>query len=159
MRRIHVEPWIPPLEPPLVRLAMQAADFAGIAQLRAWPEVRGNGVSFGGLPPFAAWKVFDGGWHLVLLQAREVGSVVPGARIQPLPEGWLEGLDLPSLARPLALHPDFPGGATVHVIRVLSPGQAAVRSSIPVSQGVLEAVLRRLSGIGAWRIAEPQPLL
>ena len=40
--------------------------------------------------------------HLVLVQPREVGALVPGARTAPLPEGWLEDLDLASLARPLA---------------------------------------------------------
>ena len=152
MPEIHAEPWIPPAEPPLPRLAMDAADRAGVPALRAWPEVSGNGVRFGGLPVFLAWKVLAGGWHLVLLQPREVGALVPGARIEPLPEDWLGHLDLPALARPLALHPDFPGGASVHVVRVHGPGRAAVRSSAPPAPGVLAAVLGRLSGLEAWRV-------
>ncbi len=155
MPEIHAEPWIPPAEPALARLAMEAADLEGNAQLRAWPERKGNGVSFGGLPAFAVWRAFEEGWHLVLVQARELGALVPGARVEPLPEDWLEGLDLASLAGPLALHPDCPGGASVHVVRVLAPGRAQARSSGPASPAVLTEVLRRLSGIQAWRIESP----
>lgn len=152
MPEIHVEPWIPPVEPGLARLAMEAADRSGTAQLRSWPERKGNGVSFGGLPTFAVWRAFGSGWHLVLAQARELGALVPGARVEPLPEDWLERLDLTSLAGPLASHPDFAGGASVHVVRVLAPGRAEVRSSGPASPTIVAEVLRRLSGIQGWRI-------
>lgn len=159
MPEIHAEPWIPPAQPDLARLAMEAADRSGAAQVRAWPEVKGNGVDFGGLPTFLAWRAFLGNWHLVLVQARELGALVPGARMQPLPEAWLEKLDLAALAGPLALHPDFPGGATIHVLRILGPGQAQARSSGPVLPEVLEAVLRRLSGTSGWRFSGVKPLL
>lgn len=152
MPEIHAEPWIPPAEPSLPRLAMAAADRDGLPSLRAWPEASGNGVRFGALPAFLAWRALAGGWHLVLLQARELGALVPGARTAPLPGDWLERLDLPALARPLALHPDFPGGASVHVVQVRGPGAAAVRSTAPAPPGLLAGVLARLSGLEAWRI-------
>ena len=51
-----IAPWLPPDHPDLARLAMAAADAAGIPTLRAWPEFRKGGVGFGDLPPFLAWR-------------------------------------------------------------------------------------------------------
>jgi hypothetical protein len=131
---------------------MEAADAAAIPDLRAWPELRKGGVGFGDLPPFLSWQGQEGGRpHLVLLQPREAGALVPGARSAALPEGWLEGLDLESLSRPLACHPDFPGGASVHVVRLLAPGRARVRTAGEPGLEVVRAVLERLTGVGEWR--------
>jgi hypothetical protein len=134
---------------------MDAADEAGIPSLRAWPELRKGGIEFGGLPPFLCWSgQVDGAWHLILLQAREVGALVPGAHTAPLPEGWLETLDLSSLARPLARHPDFPGGASVHVVHL--PGGSAFKARTfgkPVPDLVVE-VLKRTSHIQIWNLAD-----
>ena len=144
-------PWIPPEVPDLARLAMEAADAAGVRSLDAWPERRKGGIGFGALPPFLAWHGLEGGrHHLVLLQAREVGALVPGARTAPLPVGWLEDLDLDGLARPLACHPDFPGGASVHVVRLAGAGRARVRTLGEPGPAVVRAVLERLTGVGAW---------
>jgi len=150
-----VEPWIPPGEPDLAHLAMAAADAAGIVSLRAWPELRRGGISFGALPPFLSWRgCREGNWHLVLLQAREVGALVPGARTTPLPEAWLDNLDLESLARPLARHPDFPGGASVHVIHL--PGGATFRSRTygQAAPDLVAEVLKRTSHIQTWHPAD-----
>jgi hypothetical protein len=134
---------------------MAAADDAGIVSLRSWPEVRKGGIAFAGLPPFLCWRGRDDqGRHLVLLQAREVGALVPGARTAPLPEGWLESLDMESLARPLARHPDFPGGASVQVVQL--PGGEAFRVrtfGISAPQLVAE-VLKRASHIQVWNLAD-----
>ncbi len=150
-----IEPWIPPAFPDLAILAMEAADDAGLAALRAWPEARKGGVGFGTLPPFLCWRGWlAGAWHLVLLQAREVGALVQGARTAPLPEGWLETLDLESLARPLARHPDFPGGASVHVVHL--PGGQAYRLrtfGAPAPEVVAE-VLKQTSHIQVWNLAD-----
>jgi hypothetical protein len=136
-------------------LAMEAADDAGIAALRSWPEVRKGGIAFAGLPPFLCWRGRDGqGWHLVLLQAREVGALIPGSRTAPLPKGWLESLDLEALARPLARHPAFPGGASVHVVHL--PGAEAFRvrtQGFPAPELVAE-VLRGTSQIQVWNLAD-----
>lgn len=156
MDRIPAEPWIPPAEPSLARLAMDAADAEGLRSLTAWPEVRGNGVGFGSLPPFLCWRGSAPDHQLVLLQARELGAVVPGARIQGLPEDWLQSLDFDSLVRPLRRHPDFPGGAAVHVLRVTAPGEARIRSSGGFPRPFLEAVLARLTGLEEWRIVPEQ---
>jgi hypothetical protein len=86
----------------------------------------------------------------VLLQAREVGALVPGARIVPLPAGWLADLDLESLARPLAVHPAFPGGAAIHVVRLTGQGRAQVRTLGGPAPEVVRAVLERLTGLGVW---------
>lgn len=145
-------PWLPPREPSLARLAMEAADDEGLRSLTGWPEVRGNGVAFADLPPFLCWTGTEDGRHLLLLQARELGAVVPGARPSGLAEGWLRELDLESLARPLRRHPDFPGGASVHVIQVPGAGEARVRSVGNRSHRLIEEVLDRLTGITAWRI-------
>ena len=146
-----VDPWIPPASPDLAALAMEAADAAGVASLRSWPEVRKSGIGFGGLPPFSCWRgEAEGRWHLVLLQAREVGALVPGARIERLPGGWLDALDLESLARPLAQHPDFPGGASVHVVQLPGGDRFRVRSSGPAAPGLVAEVLKRVSSIRTW---------
>jgi hypothetical protein len=146
-----IAPWLPPDHPDLARLAMAAADAAGVPTLRAWPEFRKGGVGFGGLPPFLAWRGReDGRDHLVLVQPREVGALVPGARTAPLAESWLEQLDLDSLARPLARHPDFPGGASVHVVHLAGPGRARVRTWGEPGPAVVAAVLERLTGLDRW---------
>ncbi|WP_285606892.1 hypothetical protein [Geothrix edaphica] len=150
-----MEPWIPPASPDLALLAMEAADAAGVAALRAWPELRKGGIGFGDLPPFLCWRgAAEGRWHLVLLQAREVGALVPGARTTPLPAGWLDALDLEALARPLARHPDFPGGTSVHVVQL--PGGETFRTRTfghPAPDLVAE-VLRRTSHIRDWHPAD-----
>jgi hypothetical protein len=152
---MSVEPWLPPASPDLAALAMAAADAAGLPTLRAWPELRKGGIGFGDLPPFLSWRGRRAGaWHLILLQPREVGALVPGARTPPLPEGWLEALDLEALARPLARHPDFPGGASVHVVQL--PGGPAFRLrsyGVPAPE-LVAAVLARVSSIEAWNLIE-----
>lgn len=150
-----VEPWIPPASPDLAVLAMEAADEAGLPSLRAWPEVRKGGVAFGGLPPFLCWRgEVQGACHLVLLQAREAGALVPGARIAPLPEGWLEALDLDALARPLARHPDFPGGASVHVVHLPGGGAFRARTFGAPAPDLVTEVLKRTSHIQVWNLAD-----
>jgi hypothetical protein len=146
-------PWLPADPGDLARLAMAAADAAGIAQLRAWPEWRKGGIGFGSLPPFLPWAGQAAGrWHLVLVQPREVGALVPGARTAPLPDRWLEDLDLAALARPLAGHPAFPGGAGVHVAHLAGPGRARVRSFGPPAPDLVRAVLAGLTGVAGWRL-------
>ncbi len=159
MARNLVEPWIPPAQPALGRLAMQAADESGQADVRGWPEVHGNGVRFGELPTFLCWIGGENGrHHLVLLQARELGAIVAGARPAGLPAGWLGDLDLEALARPLSRHPAFPGGASVHVVHVPRAGEARVRSAGIPAGAILEEILARLTGIPAWQISgESQP--
>lgn len=151
----HVEPWLPPMTPDLALLAMEAADAAGVASLRAWPELRKGGIGFGDLPPFLCWRgQVENDWHLVLLQAREVGALVPGARTAPLPMGWLQSLDLESLARPLAVHPDFPGGASIHVVH-LPGGEAFKCRTYGTSAPELVAeILRHTSSIQIWNLAD-----
>ena len=149
-----LQPWLPPAEPDLVRLAWEAADAAGMAELRTWPEVRKGGIGLGSLPAFLAWRgTLEGRCHLVLLQAREIGALVPGARRPDLPEGWLDTLDLISLARPLARHPDFPGGASVHVVHLPGGNRARVRTWGDAAPSLAAEVLRRLSGLEGWRFA------
>ena len=147
-----LQPWLPPTEPDLVRLAWEAADAAGVAELRTWPEARKGGIGFGSLPTFLAWRgTLEGRCHLVLLQAREIGALVPGARRPDLPEGWLDTLDLLSLARPLAQHPDFPGGASVQVVHLPGGNRARVRTWGDAAPSLVAEVLRRLSGLEGWR--------
>jgi len=151
-----IAPWLPPPAPDLARLAMAAADAAGLRELGAWPEWRKGGVGFGDLPPFLSWRgLADGRQHLVLLQARELGALVPGARIAPLPEGWLADLALADLARPLAAHPAFPEGTAVHVVRVAGPGLAQVRTVGAPAPELVRAVLARLTGLEAWELELP----
>ena len=151
MDSIFLEPWFPPNEPSLARLAMEAADAAGLQSLRAWPEVRKGGIGFQDLPPFLPWHGRQGGQHhLVLLQAREVGALVPGAHTRGLPAGWLEALDLGALARPLVRHPDFQGQASVHVVQLAGPGQGMVRTLGEPGEAVVKAVLARVSGVVDW---------
>jgi hypothetical protein len=148
-----LHPWLPPAEPDLVRLAWEAADEAGKAALHAWPEVRKGGIGFGDLPPFLAWHgTKDGRHHLVLIQAREVGALVPGARPAALPAGWLEALDLEALARPLARHPDFPGGASVHTVHLPGGHVARVRTWGETAPDLVAGVLARVSVIRDWQI-------
>lgn len=150
-----VEPWLPPASPELAMLAMEAADEAGLASIRAWPEVRKGGIGFGGLPPFLCWRGQDGGpWHLMLLQAREIGALVPGAHVAPLPTDWLASLDLESLARPLARHPDFPGGASVHVVHLPGGDRYRVRTFGQPAPGLAGEVLKRTSHIESWYAAD-----
>lgn len=146
----HAAPWIPPAEPSLQRLAFEATDRAGLAELRAWPEVRLAGVAFGALPPFLAWQVSDGAHHLVLLQVREIGALCRKSSLEVLPADWLENLDLEALARPLAIHPDFPGGASIHVVRLLGPGVAHVRTWGAASEEAVCLVLQQLTDWATW---------
>ena len=152
---LSVEPWLPPISPDLAVLAMEAADDAGLASLRAWPELRKGGIAIAGLPPFLCWRGQDGqGWHLILLQAREVGALIPGARTAPLPEGWLDLLDLDSLARPLARHPDFPGGASVHVVHLPGGKAYRVRTFGHSAPDLVANVLKHTSHIQVWNLAD-----
>jgi hypothetical protein len=152
---LSVEPWLPPASPDLAALAMAAADDTGITSLRAWPEARKGGICFAGLPPFLCWRGQDNqGWHLVLLQAREVGALVPGARMAPLPDAWLASLDLESLARPLARHPDFPGGASIHVVHLPGGETFRVRTLGSAAPDLVAAVLQRTSHIQVWNWAD-----
>ena len=154
MPDFDLEPWIPPANPDLARLAMDAADAEGVVSLTAWPEADKGGVRFGGLPPFLAWRgAVEGRIHLVLLQPREVGALVPGARTAPLPKGWLEVLDLDSLARPLRHHPQMMGCA-VHVVSLQTSGEAHVRNAGPSAPGLIAAVLDRVSGVKVWSFAD-----
>ena len=152
---LSVQPWIPPSTPELAVLAMEAADEAGLPSLRAWPEVHKGGIAFGGLPPFLCWHgVTGGGSHLVLLQAREVGALVAGSRTAPLPDGWFESLDLPALARPLARHPDFPGGTSVHVVHLPGGAGFKVRTFGHPAPELVAEVLKQTSHIQIWNLAE-----
>ena len=129
---------------------MEAADEEGVASLSAWPEADKGGVRFGGLPPFLTWcGRVEAQIHLVLLQPREVGALVPGARTAPLPPGWLDGLDLESLARPLRHHPDLRGCA-VHVVSLPASGEVQARSSGAPAPALIAAVLDRVSGVRVW---------
>lgn len=155
MIELRVEPWILPRLPDLARYAMEVADRLDVRELRAWPEARKGGIGFGNLPPFLSWLgVRDGGFHLVLLQAREVGALVPGARTAPLPPRWLETLDLESLARPLAHHPAFEGGASVHVVHLERAGKVQVRSYGDAAPDVIRAVLEQLSDVRVWNLSD-----
>lgn len=143
-------PWIPPATPDLARLAWDAADAAGVDSLREWPVVKQAGIAFGDLPTFLCWRVTQGAHHLVLLQPRELGALVEGARPSPLPRDWLETLDLEALARPLACHPDFPGGASVHVVRLPARGRLECRTFGQAAPEAVSAVVERLTGITGW---------
>ncbi|HET6330604.1 MAG TPA: hypothetical protein VFF76_07440 [Holophagaceae bacterium] len=149
-----LRPWIPPAKPDLARLAMEAADAEGVVSLVAWPEADKGGVRFGGLPPFLAWRgVAAGRVHLVLLQPREVGALVPGARTAPLPPRWLVALDLEALARPLRHHPDL-RGCVVHAVSLPTSGEAHVRSAGPSAPTLIAAVLDRVSGVKIWSFSD-----
>jgi hypothetical protein len=151
----NLEPWIPPLVPDLALLAMEAADEEGISSLRLWPEVRKGGIAFSGLPPFLCWRGrCRDAWHLVMLQAREVGALVPDARVTPLPEGWLEALDLEALGRPLSRHPAFPGGASVHVVHLPGGNTFRCRTFGDSASRLIEEVLRCTSHIQVWNLAD-----
>lgn len=156
MAELTVEPWLLPPQPDLARLAMEAADALGVAELRAWPEARKGGIGFGDLPPFLSWHgTEDGRHHLVLLQPREIGALVPGARVEPLPSRWLADLDLAALARPLSAHPAWMGTlASVHVVHLTRAGEAHVRSAGEPAPEVIRAVLARLSDIQIWSFAD-----
>jgi hypothetical protein len=156
MAELTVEPWILPPRPDLARLAMEVADDLGVEALRAWPEARQGGIGFGALPPFLSWQgVKAGRRHLVLLQPREIGALVPGARMAPLPPRWLEDLDLEALARPLARHPAWGGAvAAVHVVQLPKAGEARVRSAGEAAPDVVRAVLARLADVQIWSFAD-----
>lgn len=145
-------PWIPPDTPDLALLAMEAADAAGVETLRAWPTVHQNGVAFGDeLPTFLCWHGESASrHHLVLLQAREVGALVPEAQVDLLPVRWLLDLAFEDLARPLAIHPAFPGGASVHGIQILGPTLYRVRTHGQEAPDLIAQVLERLTDIPDW---------
>jgi hypothetical protein len=148
-----LEPWFPSPEVDLMRLALEAADDAGRAACDAWPELRKGGVAFGDLPPFLCWRGRDGlGEHLLCLQPREAGALVPGARVGPLPPGWLETLDMDAFAAPLARHPDFPGGASVQVVGILAPGRAKVRTWGRPAPHLVAAFLARTTVVPDWGV-------
>jgi len=155
MNDLRVEPWVLPLHPDLAHLAMEVADQFDVRELRAWPEARKGGIGFGSLPPFLSWLgVQHGIRHLVLLQAREVGALVPGARTAPLPNQWLESLDLESLARPLAHHPALGDGASVHVVQLKPKAEVHIRSYGDAAPDVIRAVLERLSDVQVWNFTD-----
>ena len=134
---------------------MEVADQFNVRELRAWPEARKGGIGFGALPPFLSWLgVQHGIRHLVLLQPREVGALVPGARTAPLPHQWLEDLDLESLARPLAYHPALGAGTSVHVVSIKPKAEVQVRSYGVAAPDVIRAVLERLSDVQVWSFTD-----
>ena len=146
-------PWLPPATPDLAQLAMAAADLAGSSRLRDWPRAEKGGLAFGGLPPFLCWRLGGpGSWELVLVQPREVGALVPGARPAGLPSGWLASLDLEALARPLALHPDFPGRLAVHAVRLPGGCRVQRRSWGDGDPGAILEVLDRIAGPRPWEL-------
>ncbi len=148
-------PWIPPEQPDLASLAMAAADAEGVATLRAWPERRRGGIAFGRLPPFLCWRGQAAKlWHLVLLQPRELGALIPGAHRADLPSGWLEAMDLEALGRPLARHPDFPGGASIQVVQVPRREAFRVRTYGTAAPGLVAEVLGRLSLCQVWQLTD-----
>ncbi len=159
MSDLLLEPWIPPADPDLARLAMEVADRLEVEELRAWPEQRQGGIGFWVLPPFLSWHAErEGAHHLVLLQPREVGALVPGARMEALPNRWIVTLDFESLARPLAHHPAWGGAvASVHVVSVkpgASGAQVLVRSHGGEAPEVVRAVLERVSDVRLWSFAD-----
>lgn len=148
---MEAAPWLVPDQPSLMALAFEAADREGAASIQSWPEPARGGLVFGDLPPFLPWILREAtGCHLLLFQARELGALVPGARIAPLAEGWLEGIDLEALARPLRLHPDLQPRPSVHVVRIEGRGRARVRSSGEKVPDSFLSVLQRLSGYPDW---------
>lgn len=148
-------PWLPPEQPDLVGLAMAAADAGDVASLRAWPERRKGGIGFGDLPPFLCWRGRVGdAWQLVLLQPRELGALIPGAHPAAMPKDWLEALDLEALGRPLARHPDFPGGASIQVVQVPRPESFRVRTYGAAAPELVAEVLRRVSPCQIWHRAD-----
>jgi hypothetical protein len=159
MEAMQLTPWIPPSDPDLARLAMEVADRLDVSDLRAWPEHRKGGIGFWILPPFLSWHVQkEGAHHLVLIQPREVGALVEGARMEPLPNRWLVTLDLESLARPLAHHPAWAGAvAAVHVVSV-RPAEGNpevwIRSYGDEAPEVVRAVLDKVSGQKVWSFAD-----
>lgn len=150
-----LEPWIPPERPDLARLALEAADEEGSGGMGPWPEILKGGIGFGSLPPFLPWHgQLHGGHHLVLLQPREIGALVPGARPRTLPAGWLKALDLEALAKPLARHPAFPGGASIHVVAILGPGRASARTWGAAAGNLVAAVLAQVSSVETWTVLQ-----
>jgi hypothetical protein len=67
-----------------------------------------------------------------------------------LPDGWLDALDLEALARPLARHPAFPGGAAVHVVHLPGGPHYRVRTFGRPEPGLVVEVLRRVSSVQVW---------
>jgi len=148
----QASPWLPPASPSLERLAWEAADAAGLPLLKSWPTISMAGVAFGGLPPFLCWQVFDGAHHLVLLQVREIGALLRQSNLEVLPEKWLDTLDLEALGRPLAIHPDFPGGASVQIVHLIAPGHLQVRHHGKAAPEVVRYVVEQLTGIREWSL-------
>lgn len=156
---MQLTPWIPPSDPDLARLAMEVADRLEVADLRAWPEHRKGGIGFWILPPFLSWHAIkDGHHHLVLVQPREVGALVEGARMEPLPNRWWVTLDMESLARPLAHHPAWAGEvASIHVVAVKPAGpdpEVWTRTYGQEDPDVVRAVLDQVAGLKLWRFAD-----
>ncbi len=161
MTEWKISPWIPAAEPDLARLAMEVADRLDVAELRAWPEHRKGGIGFWVLPPFLSWHAErNGEHHLVLLQPREVGALVPGAQSEPLPNRWIVTFDFESLARPLAHHPAWGGAvASVHAVSVRPRAEGEGAEVLVRTQGadapeIIRAVLDRVSGVKVWRFAD-----
>jgi hypothetical protein len=71
-----------------------------------------------------------------------------------MPEGWFEVLDLESLARPLARHPDFPGGASIHVVHLPGGDSFRIRSYGFPAPDLVTRVLERTSHIQIWNQAD-----
>ncbi|MBI4913215.1 MAG: hypothetical protein HY823_10795 [Acidobacteria bacterium] len=137
-----------------MRLVLEAEDREGPLEPPV-PQVRGNGLVLGALPSVLCWRGREGPRvQLMLLQARELGALVPGARMDPLPPGWLDSLDLAGLAQVLRGHPDFGPGCGVHGLAVQGPGAARRRGHGPWSGTLGAGALARLTGIGGWRISD-----
>jgi hypothetical protein len=71
-----------------------------------------------------------------------------------MPKGWLDALDLESLARPLSCHPDFPGGASVHVVHLPGGNTCRVRTFGAPAPDLVAEVLSRTTHIQSWILAD-----
>jgi hypothetical protein len=66
----------------------------------------------------------------------------------------LDGLDLASLARPLARHPDFPGGTSVQVVHLPGGERFRVRTFGTPAPDLVVEVLKQLSHIQNWKLID-----
>lgn len=152
---MDIQAWIVPSAPSLEELSFKASESHGAVHVEILRAL-GGGIVLNEMPPFSAWmRSTKDEIDLVLLQARELGSLVPHARIQPFTKDWIHDIDLVSIHQTLSAHPDLnKKSLNLSFVHIAKNGHAHIRSFPKTNREVILAVLNKVSIRPDWSEAQ-----